>query len=118
MYLGSNYEQSGVWNQEDVDSYEKYKEFDNKDDAYDYHHIVAKASWKALPARIILAKHRISVEDKINKVYVKRGYHRMLHTDFYYDAINISIALGSVVGGEEGVIFVLKFYANLLGKFK
>lgn len=36
LYLGSNYEQSGVWNQEDVDLYEKYKEFDNKDDAYDY----------------------------------------------------------------------------------
>lgn len=36
LYLGLNYEHSGVWNQEDVDTYGKYEDFDTKEDAYDY----------------------------------------------------------------------------------
>lgn len=36
IYLGFNYEHSGVWNQEDADTYYKYEEFDNKDEAREY----------------------------------------------------------------------------------
>lgn len=36
LYLGANYEQSGLWNQEDLDVYSKYKDIENKDEAIDY----------------------------------------------------------------------------------
>ena len=80
-----------------------------------YHHIVAKSSWKAIPAQKILAKYGISLEDERNKVYVKRGTHRVLHTNFYYMSVNTSVALGSLLGGEEGVLAVLKIYKAFLG---
>lgn len=36
VYLGFNYETSGHWNELDANTYEKYSEFDNKDDAIEY----------------------------------------------------------------------------------
>ena len=35
-YLGMNIEYAGHWNKEDADTYNKYKEFDNKKDAHNY----------------------------------------------------------------------------------
>lgn len=64
---------------------------------------------------MILSKYGIDVENPINKVYVKKGYHRVLHTNFYYMSVNISVAFGSMVGGEDGVLAVLSFYNKFLG---
>ncbi|MGN1131419.1 MAG: hypothetical protein ACI4RL_00825, partial [Ruminococcus sp.] len=36
LYLGANYEESGVWNLEDAENYKKYQEFDNEKDAVEY----------------------------------------------------------------------------------
>lgn len=36
LYLGSNYETHGSWNQEDRETYDKYLEFDTQEDAYEY----------------------------------------------------------------------------------
>lgn len=36
LYLGANYEHSGVWNREDADKYNKYQDFDNEKDAVEY----------------------------------------------------------------------------------
>lgn len=36
VYLGFNYETSGHWNEADANTYEKYSDFDNRDDAIEY----------------------------------------------------------------------------------
>ena len=55
LYLGLNYEESGLWNQEDVDTYSKYKEFETKDEAYEYQKQLIKERFEFLtesPVRI------------------------------------------------------------------
>ena len=42
MYLGTNTEYAGHWNKEDYDTYQKYSEFDNQDDALDYQKEIIK----------------------------------------------------------------------------
>ncbi|KXG08411.1 tRNA(Glu)-specific nuclease WapA [Anoxybacillus sp. P3H1B] len=64
------------------------------------HHIVAQKAGKAEPARRILEKVGIGVNDKENLVRIKTGLHRRLHTTKYYQAVNTII--GSVYNTKYG----------------
>lgn len=54
----------------------------------EYHHIVAKGSYKAIEARNVLNGIGIGVEDVRNKIWLKKGLHRRLHTNTYYKMTN------------------------------
>ena len=78
------------------------------------HHIVAKRDRRAWFSRIILFISGIDINDPINLVYVKKGYHRVMHTNVYYGILNISIGAGYLINGSEGVEDVLGFYQLIL----
>lgn len=59
---------------------------------HEYHHIVARKSYKASVARNILTRIKISVDNNENIVNIKTGLHRRLHTNLYYGFVNIMVA--------------------------
>ena len=87
----------------------------NDYNSFEKHHIVAKRDPRAWFSRIILFKSGISINDPRNLVYVKKGYHRVIHTNVYYGILNISIGTGYLINGSEGVEDVLEFYQIILG---
>ena len=87
----------------------------NDYNSFERHHIVAKRDPRAWFSRIILSKSGIDINDPRNLVYVKKGYHRVLHTNVYYGILNISIGVGYLINGSEGVEDILEFYQIILG---
>ena len=55
------------------------------------HHVVAVAAPRAQPARDVLARFEIDINDAANGLYVPCDKHAGLHTYAYYDAVNASI---------------------------
>lgn len=57
----------------------------------------------------------IDINDYRNLVDVKKGYHRVMHTNTYYLLLNTSMIIAYSVNGSEGVYDVLKIYKRILG---
>jgi len=56
---------------------------------HDAHHIVAWNHWRAGPARRVLEKLGISIDDAVNGVWLHRSYHRTLNNSkAYHDTVN------------------------------
>ena len=55
---------------------------------YEKHHIVAKKAVSAKPARDVLSRVGIKVNDPINLVSLRYNLHRHLHTKRYYYSVN------------------------------
>lgn len=89
-------------------------------DSEEKHHIVARIDLRATISRIILDFDDVSIdiEDERNKVSMKKGYHRVLHTNLYYTILNYSMIASYVVGGKEGVEWLLSTYQDVLGNLK
>ncbi|NCE97679.1 RHS repeat-associated core domain-containing protein [Emergencia sp. 1XD21-10] len=60
-------------------------------DKYEEHHIVARTKTRAKPARDILNKVGIKIENPINKIKIKKGLHKRLHRNDYFDIVNSMI---------------------------
>lgn len=58
----------------------------NKKKAED-HHIVARCSSLAHNSRELIKKYDIEVEDQVNKIKLKYGVHRVLHTAIYHSTV-------------------------------
>jgi A nuclease family of the HNH/ENDO VII superfamily with conserved AHH len=58
---------------------------------YHAHHVVAVAAPRAQPARNVLARVGIDINDAANGLFVPCDKHGRLHTNDYYDAVNLSI---------------------------
>jgi RHS repeat-associated protein len=56
------------------------------------HHIVAGNAAKAAPARVILKKFGIGINDAANGMFLKTSQHVTQHTNKYYAAINKALA--------------------------
>ena len=84
-------------------------------DSNERHHIVAKGALRAYPARKILEMSNININDERNLVDVKKGYHRVMHTNAYYLLLNTSMIIAYSVNGSKGVEDVLKIYKRILG---
>ncbi len=84
-------------------------------DSNERHHIVAKGALRAYPARKILEMSNIDINDYRNLVDVKKGYHRVMHTNTYYLLLNTSMIIAYSVNGSKGVDDVLKIYKRILG---
>ena len=84
-------------------------------DSNERHHIVAKRALRAYPARKILEMSNIDIGDERNLVDVKKGYHRVMHTNAYYLLLNTSMIIAYSVNGSKGVEDVLEFYKRILG---
>ena len=52
------------------------------------HHIVAKSSFRAAPARYILSQVKMSVDNSCNLVSIPYNLHRHLHSGAYYLSVN------------------------------
>lgn len=70
---------------------------------------------RAYPARKILEMSNININDYRNLVDVKKGYHRVMHTNAYYLLLNTSMIIAYSIDGSEGVENVLKIYKRILG---
>ena len=73
------------------------------------HHVVAKADWRAAPARKVLAEYGIDVwNSPYNLVFVPADKHVHLHTNAYYLYVNSRIIIASRRGGRAGVVETLR----------
>ncbi|MGG6447376.1 DNRLRE domain-containing protein [Pseudobacillus badius] len=70
------------------EKYAKIKKRPKYKSKYEVHHVVAQTAKRAAPARKIISKVGIGVQDKINLISIKTGMHRRLHTNLYYDTVN------------------------------
>lgn len=61
----------------------------------DAHHIVAAAAAPAEPARLALAGAGMDINDANNGVFLDRSYHQTLHTNVYYNTVNVFL-LGTI----------------------
>ena len=95
-----------------VDNLKAKKDYNDKPER---HHIVARKDWRATLPRIILCLSGIGIEDESNLVDVKKGYHRVLHTNLYYAILNISFCYVYFHEGPEGVAELLDVYKQYLG---
>lgn len=87
----------------------------NDYNSFEKHHIIARTDRRAWFSRLILSKSGIDINDYRNLVYVRKGYHRVLHTNLYYSVLNVSMGAGYLINGSEGVEDVLDFYKVVLG---
>ena len=83
--------------------------------SHERHHIVAKSDPRAFLSRLFLKASGIDINDERNLVDVKRGYHRVLHTNAYYAILNLSMLYGFVTNGKKGVEEVLSVFKEILG---
>ncbi len=59
-----------------------------KYDTKEWHHIVAQSHPKAKPARKIIKKVGIRLDNWINLIYIKKGLHKRLHRNDYFSIVN------------------------------
>ena len=86
-------------------------------DSEEEHHIVARKAPRAWISRLILdfKDVNIDIEDPLNKVNMKKGYHKVLHTKVYYKILNYSMITSYVINGRDGVVWLLNTYRTILG---
>ena len=73
------------------------------------HHVVAKADWRAAPARKVLTEYDIDVwNSPHNLVFVPADRHARLHTNAYYLYVNSKMIVAKRSGGRAGVIRTLE----------
>ncbi|WP_228005974.1 AHH domain-containing protein [Xenorhabdus sp. BG5] len=77
------------------------------------HHIVAWDDPRALGARNILDKHQIHIDSAENGIFLKHidqyssqpgAYHRVIHTNKYYEDVVERITIADRLGGKDAVI--------------
>ena len=77
------------------------------------HHIVAWDDPRALRARVILEKYDIHIDSAENGIFLKHidpnsiqpgAYHRVIHTNKYYDNVVSRIQNADLIDGKQGVI--------------
>jgi hypothetical protein len=73
-------------------------------DRMHWHHIVAKAAWRADPARRMLERFGMTVNDPDNLIPLRGKFHSRLHTIAYYDYVN---SVMSTAKSEASVRFKL-----------
>jgi RHS repeat-associated protein len=56
------------------------------------HHIVAGTAKKAAPARAMLQRYGIGINEASNGVFLQTSVHARIHTTAYYEAVNIAAA--------------------------
>ena len=86
------------------------------------HHIVARSSIRALPARVVLETvYSDGVENPNNIVVLSYDFHRRIHNSFYYIYVNDLVVGAFITGSFEGkakqrelVTGVLQEIANTL----
>ncbi|WP_261643476.1 RHS repeat-associated core domain-containing protein [Erwinia mallotivora] len=77
------------------------------------HHIVAWDDPRAFRARQILKKHKIGLDSAENGIFLKHidpnsiqpgAYHRVIHTNKYYDNIVSRLQNADLIDGKQGVL--------------
>jgi hypothetical protein len=77
------------------------------------HHIVAGGAQKSAPARAVLKKFGIGVDDAENGVFLPSNVHMSVHTNSYYDTVNS--ALSQATTRSEAIQVLSAIRARLLG---
>jgi len=78
------------------------REYIERDNQYDIHHIVPKGHPSALPARKLLEQEKIdSKTEPRNLVLLSKRFHYYLNTNAYCEAINVIFHFVSITSKEE-----------------
>lgn len=65
------------------------------------HHIIARTSLKCADSRNVFTNtYGYSINDEANLVWLKYRFHKHLHTDSYYSAVNSYLLAGHNIGGK------------------
>jgi hypothetical protein len=72
------------------------------------HHIVAANAARAAPARAVLEKFGISLDDAANGVFLPAKVHNRIHTNAYFDKVNNALSQASTRGEALEVLEALK----------
>ncbi|MFO0228680.1 AHH domain-containing protein, partial [Gemmatimonas sp.] len=56
------------------------------------HQIVASGAKRAAPARAVLERFGIGINDAANGAFLRSGVHARIHTNAYYDAVNSALS--------------------------
>lgn len=70
----------------------------------DTHHIVAQQAQRADPARKILQRFGIGLDDSKNGIFLPRQQHQALHSKTYYDAVNDALAGATTKAEAEEIL--------------
>lgn len=68
------------------------------------HHIVAKGALLATPARAILERFGVDIDDAINGVFLPKAQHYTLHSNTYYMSINNELAQAKTKAQAEEIL--------------
>ena len=68
------------------------------------HHIVAGAAEAAAPARQVLERFGIGIDEAVNGVFLPTAQHAALHTNEYYQAINSALAAAATREEAIGIL--------------
>jgi hypothetical protein len=72
---------------------------------------VAGGAERAGPARAALERFGINIDDAANGVFLPSDVHRSLHTNAYYDAVNVALSQATT---KEEALQVLSAFAQRL----
>lgn len=68
------------------------------------HHIVAKGALLAAPARAILERLGVDIDDAVNGVFLPKAEHYSLHSNAYYISINNALAQAKTKAQAEQIL--------------
>lgn len=67
----------------------------------EHHHIIAKTSAKCTTSRrLFTTTYKYDINDGANMIWLKYRFHKHLHTDAYYSAVDTYTVLGNKLGGK------------------
>ena len=109
LYLGANYEHSGRWNEEDFNTYEQFRNFDNPEDALNYQKKLVKNRYKEYlnsPQRILFL-----IIEKLKEMWGSQ------FISIYYDGFGQSEFSNWFFNSHNGLISKLTKKAFLMMAF-
>lgn len=119
LYLGFNYEHSGKWNREDADTYNKYAEFEDRDEALQYQEELVKGRLQ----QYVEAPYKLPIHF-FNKIKVLWGTQTLPFAYEQGNKINDFVLKGA--GGVlnkgfiliDGIAFLVLYSVILINKIK
>ena len=81
------------------------------------HHIVAGGAKKAAPARAVLARFGVGINEAYNGVFLPAAIHARVHTNAYYEAVNSALSQATNRAQVEQTLNVIQQTLQHKGSF-
>lgn len=79
-----------------------------------WHHIVAKADYRAIIGRLVLRAAKIDINSIFNFAHMREATHWRVHKTDYHVLVSSAVTLGYFIGGRNGVLAVLAAFKKIL----